>query len=106
MMSGTEFKTKYFALRLAISKMSLQLIACPPEKRDTYEATFNSLVCQMDKLKDEYARQARAAISPNQVTDKLIAGYLNDIAGEYEQMDRAASVLIKLAYEKAGALTG
>ena len=54
MMDRTEFKTKYFALRLAISKMSLQLlVGRPPEKRDTYQATYDSLVCQMDKLKKE-----------------------------------------------------
>lgn len=112
-MDRTEFKTKYFALRLAISKMSLQLIAISdhpsPDKRDTYQATYDSLVDQRVALcsnfRKEYMRKSMVNYS-KAVAEKSSHDYIADTAKEYEEMDRAASVLIKLAYEKAGALTG
>jgi len=108
MMDRTEFKTKYFALRLAISKMSLQLIACPPEKRDTYHATYDSLVDQRVALCSNFRKEYMAHVRnvTKSVAERIAHDYITDTAQEYGEMDRAASALIKLAYDKAGALTG
>ena len=92
-----EFMRDYRNYALAVSKMSMQLIACPEGSRDRYQAAYDYLVRSKNKLIDDFVDNC------DQTTDIGLSQtpkqYVNKQYNSYVRMDESASALIKEAFQ-------